>query len=86
MVVDDSFALTTAGEVVVVGVIAEGEIRPGDTLVVQTRDSTIPVTAEAIEAFHKPLDHAKAGDRVGVKLDGATKEDVGPGDVLTNVE
>jgi len=32
MVVDDSFALKIAGKVVLVGVIAEGEIQPGDKL------------------------------------------------------
>ncbi len=82
MLIDDSFALNTADMVVVVGVIANGEIRPGDKLLIETPYSNIPVTAEALEPFPEPLEYAKTGDRVGIKLKGATKDDAGPGYVL----
>lgn len=76
MPIDDVFALETRGKVVVVGVIATGEVLPGDTALVMVGESGIPVTVEGLEAFHKPLKSAKAGDRVGIMLQGVDKEQV----------
>jgi GTPase len=86
MTIDDVFAVTTSGSVVVVGVISEGEIRPGNTLYVQTESGRIRVTVQALESFHQPLRSAKAGDRVGIMLVGASKAQIHPQDVLLNGE
>ena len=82
---DSSFALTIPNKVVVVGIVAEGLVRPGMKLVVNRRDSEseIPVSVYGLEEGRTPLRYAKAGDRVAIILTGATKDDVGPGDELT---
>lgn len=82
MTIDDVFAVILAGRVVVVGVISEGEVRPGDTLLVETRSGGIQVTVEALEAYHRPLRSANAGDRVGIMLSGINKEQIPANDLL----
>jgi elongation factor Tu len=76
MPIDDVFALKAHGKVVVVGVIEEGAIRPGDSLTIQSGEYSIPVLVESLEAYHKPLNSAKAGDRVGILLHGIDKDKV----------
>lgn len=76
MPIDDTFALKTEGETVVVGIITSGTLTPGDKLFVRTQSELLPVTVLGIEAFHKPLTSAKAGDRVGIKLHGIRKEQI----------
>lgn len=80
--VDEAFALKQPGKVVVVGVVAEGEVRPGVRLVLRSVAGDRQVTVEALEAFGQPLQVARQGDRVGLILLGASKEQVGPGAVL----
>jgi selenocysteine-specific translation elongation factor len=84
MPVDDAFALKVLGKVVVVGVVADGEVRPGDRLVLRASAAEVPVTVEALEAHHRPLQVARRGDRVGVMLVGADKAQVGHGAVLAS--
>ena len=84
MSIDDAFRL--ADKVVVVGVVAAGEVRPGDRLVLQTGVTERPVTVEVMESYHRPIRAARAGVRVGILLTGATKEQVGPGATLASVE
>jgi len=86
MPIDDAFALKEKGKVVVVGVIDTGKIYPGDALLVKTEDQVIPVTVEALEAFHKPLQSANAGERVGIMLHGVDKEEVKLPATLTDQE
>jgi translation elongation factor EF-Tu-like GTPase len=84
MPIDDAFRLKTEGSVVVVGVIAAGEIKPGMRLEVRTANAAIPVTVTALEAGpSKPISSARAGDRVGVMLQGANKDQVPAGSRLT---
>jgi len=80
--VDEAFALKQPGKVVVVGVITEGEIRPGVRLVLRSGANERQVTVEALQAFGRPLQVARQGDRIGVMLFGASKEQIGPGSVL----
>ena len=84
MPIDDAFALKVPGKVVVVGVVADGEVRPGARLVLRTAAAELPVTVEALEAFNKPLEAARRGERVGIMLVGATKEQVGSEAVLVS--
>ncbi len=86
MTVDDAFALKEQGSVVVVGVVSEGEVRPGDVLSVQTAHAQLRVVVKALEAFHKPVKRGKAGDRIGIMLTGANKEQISSGDLLVSAE
>jgi translation elongation factor EF-1alpha len=82
MPVDDTFEIGQPDQAVVVGVVSEGEIRPGDRLVLRAGTAIRPVTVEALEADHRPLQIARAGDRVAVRVVGAGKAQVPPGAVL----
>ena len=83
MPIDDAFKLKVAGRVVVVGVVAAGEIRPGMDLRIRTPETTIPVKVIALEAFHQPLKYAHVGDNVAALLDGVERDQVVPGSRLT---
>jgi translation elongation factor EF-Tu-like GTPase len=84
MPIDDAFQLKVEDSVVVVGVIAVGEIKPGMRLEIRTADRAIPVTATALEGgLGKPILHARAGDRIGVMLQGARKSDIIAGSRLS---
>ena len=84
MPIDDAFALQVPGKVVVVGVVADGEVRVGARLLLRTATAKLPVTVEALEGHDRPLQAAGRGERVGIMLDGASKEQVGPGAVLVS--
>jgi translation elongation factor EF-Tu-like GTPase len=84
MPIDDVFALKGGGKIVVVGVVEEGRIEPGQHLVVRAGTTTLAVVVVALEAFHKPLRIATKGDRVGVMLVGASKEQIAAGSVLSS--
>lgn len=86
MPIDDVFALKMPGKVVVVGVVADGEVRPGDRLVLRAAAAEVPVRVEALEAYHQPIQAARCGDRVGVMLVGVDKAQVGHGAVLASAE
>ncbi|HKB05392.1 MAG TPA: EF-Tu/IF-2/RF-3 family GTPase [Gemmataceae bacterium] len=84
--VDEALALPEPNQTVVVGVVSEGEVRPGDRLMLRTGGATRTVTVESVEADHRPLPVARAGDRVSVKLVGAVKSQVPSGAVLESEE
>jgi selenocysteine-specific translation elongation factor len=86
MPVDDAFALHEPNQTVVVGVVSEGEVRPGDRLVLRAGGAARPVTVEALEADHRPLRVARSGEPVAIKLAGAVKAQVPPGAVLESEE
>jgi selenocysteine-specific translation elongation factor len=86
MPVDDAFALTVPGRMVVVGVVADGEVRPGDRLILRTAGALLPVTVEALEAHHKPLKAARRGEQVGIMLVGADIAQLRHGAVLVSAE
>jgi translation elongation factor EF-Tu-like GTPase len=84
MPIDDAFRLKVEGSVVVVGVIAAGEIKLGMRLEIRTGNGAIPVTVTALEGGpDKPISHARAGDRVGVMLQGVAKDQVPAGSRLS---
>jgi selenocysteine-specific translation elongation factor len=86
MPVDDAFALKVPGKVVVVGVVADDEVRPGDRLVLRTTAAEVPVTVEALETHHKPLRAARRDDRIGVMLVGVDKAQVEHGAMLASAD
>lgn len=80
--VQDVFVITGRGTVIV-GQIASGSVRVGDTVILKRLNgSSREVTVTGIEMFRKMLDVAKEGDNVGILLRGLTKADIGKGDVL----
>ena len=82
MLIDDAFALKVPGKVVVVGKIAEGEVRPGDRLKIKQGNDEIAVEVEALEAFGSPVSVGRSGSNIGIMLVGATKEQIAPGATL----
>lgn len=82
MIIDDVFALKTEGSVVVVGVVSDGEVMPGDALLLESGSNQLIVDVEGLETFHKPIERAKKGDRIGILLRGLDKDQVSPGGLL----
>ena len=70
MPIDDAFALKVPGKVVVVGKIAEGEVRPGDRLKIKHGNEEIAVEVEALEAFGAPVSVGRTGSNIGIMLIG----------------
>ena len=67
--------------VIVTGVVDHGSIHPGERASLQCASGTIAVTVEAIEGFKiGEIKGANAGDNVGLKLVGVTKDQPAPGD------
>lgn len=84
MPVSDVFSLGGNG-VVVVGQVAAGSCRSGDTVVVVAADGasmTGEATIGGIEAFRKRVDVARQGDTVGLMVRGLSGEQVHAGDVI----
>ncbi len=82
MPIEDAFALKVPGKVVVVGKIAEGEVRPGDRLKIKAENEEISVEVEAVEAFGERIAVGSRDKHVGIMLIGATKEQIVKGAVL----
>ena len=84
MGIDDVFPITGRG-IVVTGTIAEGEVEPGEKLILKKLSGEeIEVTVAGIEMSRKLLDYATAGDSVGILLKGVTEKDVQKGMLLIN--
>lgn len=83
MEVQDSFTITGRGTVVT-GMVQSGQLSVGDVVTVQ-RDGQVVTraTVSGIEKLRAMTDIASVGDRVGVLLDGGTRDDVVRGDRLT---
>ena len=81
MTVDDVFSISGRGTVVT-GTVSRGRIAKGDPVLVQGRAGTQTAFIDGIEAFRKLLNHAEAGDTVGILLRDLSREQVRTGDVL----
>jgi translation elongation factor EF-Tu-like GTPase len=84
MPIDDVCTAPLIGKVVVTGVVADGEVRPGDRLVLRGGELELPVTVEGLEAQGRPVGAGRRGDRIGVLLCGVAKIRVGTGVVLAS--
>lgn len=83
MPIDDTSSLKIEGSIVVVGVIVAGEIQAGMRLEIRSSTAIIPVSVVALEAGPgKSVSSARVGDRVGVLLKGARKDQVASGSHL----
>ena len=82
MTVDDVFAISGRGTVVT-GKVGHGQLRKGDRVLIRSLNGTV-YTAQVggIEAFRKTLEVAKAGDTVGLLLNGIRKDQIQRGDVI----
>jgi elongation factor Tu len=82
LIVDDTFAITGNG-VVVVGKIARGSFcKGGKVIIKKASGELLESTIGGIEIFMKPVDTASAGDNVGLLLSGVDKRDVQKGDSI----
>ena len=60
--------------VILLGMVDQGEVRPGDSAVVKTQSGDYAVIVEAIEGFKvDELLRASAGQQVGLRLTGSMK-------------
>lgn len=81
--IDDKYNLDTKG-VVATGRIASGEINLNDVVKFTNPKGVNKIaTVTCIEQFRKSLDHAEAGDNVGICLSGITIDDIEIGTVIT---
>jgi translation elongation factor EF-Tu-like GTPase len=78
MTVQDVFVIHGRGAVAT-GRVEYGELRVGDEVQINGGPA---VRVDAIEAFRKKLDTAKAGDNVGLLFKKLTKSDLAAGDVI----
>lgn len=76
--IEDVFSITGRGTVAT-GTVESGMVRVGDRVSCNGRVFMV----DGIEAFRKVMDHAKAGDRAGLLLRGASRSDFQIGGVLT---
>ena len=81
MTVQDVFSIRGRGTVVT-GKIESGTLNVGDEISVQRQGSLKKTIVTGIESFRKELQHAQAGDNVGVLLGEINKTDIQRGDVL----
>lgn len=79
MTVQDVFHIRNRG-LVATGRVEYGELRVGEE--VRINDG-VSIKVDAIEAFRKKLDTAKAGDNVGLLFKKLTKTELAAGDVIS---
>ena len=83
LTVEDVFSISGRGTVVT-GRVYRGELSRGDRVLIRCRDGRVQESrVGGIEAFRKTMKTARAGEIVGVLLQGVTKDQVGRGDTLT---
>ena len=84
LTVEDVFSISGRGTVVT-GRVSRGELSQGDRVLIRCRDGRVQESrVGGIEAFRKTMKTARAGEIVGVLLQGVTKDQVGRGDTLTD--
>jgi sulfate adenylyltransferase subunit 1 (EFTu-like GTPase family) len=69
--------------VILVGIVHQGKVAVGDEVVVHCQSGNVSAKVETIEAFDKQLTVASAGDQVGLRLIGITKDQPSEGDQVT---
>jgi hypothetical protein len=85
MTIDDVFQISGRG-VVVTGTVTSGVCRVGQEVVILKGSSELRrCQVGGIEMFRKVLDKAKAGDGVGILLNGIERSDVEPGMILASL-
>ena len=84
MPVEDVFSITGRGTVAT-GRVERGQLKVGDELqIVGIKPEIKKTVCTGVEMFRKILDHAEAGDNIGVLLRGIDKKEVERGQVLAH--
>ena len=82
MPVEDVFTITGRGTVAT-GRVERGQIKAGDQVeIVGINEQSRTTVATSLEAFHKILDNAQAGDNAGILLRGVDRKDIVRGMVI----
>ncbi len=79
--VEDVFTITGRGTVAT-GKVERGQINEGEEVEIVGLKDTNKTTITGIEMFRKLLDHAEAGDNVGLLLRGVDRTDIERGQVI----
>ncbi len=79
--VEDVFTITGRGTVAT-GKVERGQINEGEEVEIVGIKDTSKTTVTGIEMFRKLLDHAEAGDNVGLLLRGVDRNDIERGQVI----
>ncbi len=80
MTVDDVFFIRGRGTVLT-GKVEVGPLSVGEQVWVNDRG---PLRVDAIEAFRKTLDHADAGENIGLLLTELDRDHVKAGDIVSS--
>ena len=84
MPVEDVFSITGRGTVAT-GRVERGQLKVGDELqIVGIKPEIKKTVCTGVEMFRKILDHAEAGDNIGVLLRGIDKKEIERGQVLAH--
>ena len=84
MPVEDVFTITGRGTVAT-GRVERGQLKVGDELqIVGIKPEIKKTVCTGVEMFRKILDHAEAGDNIGVLLRGVDKKEIERGQVLAH--
>jgi len=81
MAVEDVFTITGRGTVAT-GRVERGMVETGNEVEIIGIRPTAKTTVTGVEMFKKILDHAEAGDNIGVLLRGTKREEIERGQVL----
>ncbi len=81
MSVEDVFSIEGRGTVAT-GRIETGQVKVGDTIEIVGIRETQTTTVTGVEMFRKSMQHAEAGDNVGVLLRGVKRDDIQRGQVI----
>ena len=82
--IEDVFTISGRGTVAT-GRVEQGVVKLGEEVEIVGLRDTQKTTVTGIEAFHKLLDDAKAGDNAGLLLRGLKREDIERGQVIAKV-
>lgn len=83
LTIQDTFGIKGRG-LVVVGKIERGVITVGQAVQISSPDGMqrYETQVKGLEAFHRPLESASAGDNVGILLADLTKDQIKPGMIV----
>ena len=73
--------------VMLVGIVEQGTVRPGDGVFIHASGKVLRATVEAIERIRAgQIPSAKAGDQVALRFAGVPADQVKPGDRITKAD
>jgi selenocysteine-specific translation elongation factor len=80
--VDEVFYITAIDRVIVVGVVSAGTVKAGDRLTIRSGGTNVSVTVERLDHPQRKMQSARAGEQVGLVLQGIRKDQVRAGDFV----